>query len=175
MLGAAPHFSRDTAAIDLRLFVGWLHAWRPFGGGNTRPFVALGALGGSGVISVDDPRGLDGSVTVGRHHVGAEARLGLVRGEAERPVDLYLAVAGMRLFASRLSDRLPEAGGAFALRLAAGVALPGSWWARRQLSSCTDNSCIPVGLGLLLPNTLEITAELGSTFRRLGFALGYTF
>jgi hypothetical protein len=27
----------------------------------------------------------------------------------------------------------------------------------------------------LLPNTLEITAELGSTFRRLGFALGYTF
>jgi hypothetical protein len=131
-------------------------------------------------VTFDDPRGIDGRLSTWRWWVGPELRVGtaLVEDGVHRPVDFYLALAPIRIQASTLSDRLPEAGGAFGLRAAVGIAVPRSWHVVDRVfgaKSCDGGSC---GLGLLLlvaPNTIEVSYERAASANRGGAILGYTF
>ena len=177
MAGLGAHFGREST-LDVRGFAGFVVSEDRVGRGFRR-FVALGAVGGVGAASIADARAVDGHVSAWRNFIGAELRLGdaWVEEQAKRPVDLYLALAGMRIFSSQISQRLPEAGGAFGLRVAAGLAIPRSWPATDQVfapGSCDGGTC---GIGLLLlllPNTLELGYERAASANRAGLVIGYT-
>lgn len=177
MAGLGAHFGREST-LDVRGFAGGVVSEDRSGTGFRR-FVALGAVGGFGSASIDDPRGVDGKVSAWRNFVGAELRLGdaWVDEKSTRSVDFYLALTGARVFASRLSQRLPEAGGAFGGRVAVGAAIPRSWHVTDHVfapKSCDGGIC---GIGLLLllvPNTLELDYERAASANRAGLVIGYT-
>jgi hypothetical protein len=178
MVGGALHFGRELTS-DVRAHVGFVYSEDGTEPGY-RYFIGLGASGAVGRAAFDDPRGIDGRVSTWRFWVGPELRLGtsLVEDEPHRPVDFYFAIAPIRIQASELSARLPEAGGAYGLRAALGLAVPRSWHITDMVfepKSCDGGTC---ALGLLLlaaPNTIELSYERAASANRGGIVLGYTF
>jgi hypothetical protein len=173
MVAGGLHFGRGVTT-DVRAHLGFVYSEDAHGPGY-RKFIGLGATGAIGRVSFDDPRGIDGRVVTWRWWVGPELRLGtaLTEGEVHRPVDFYLALAPIWIQASTLSDRLPEAGGAFGLRAAVGLAVPRSWHVTDLVfegKSCDGGTC---ALGMLL--TIEGSYERAASANRGGVVLGYTF
>jgi hypothetical protein len=172
------HFGGEST-IDLRAHAGFLYSEDGEGPGFRR-FVGLGVTGATGRASFADPRGIDERVTTWRWWIGPELRVGAgwLEDLPHRSADVYLGLAPIRIQASTLSDRLPEAGGAFGARVALGAAVPRSWHVTDLVfkpQSCDGGTCALGFLLLLAPNTLELSYERAARANRGGLVMGYTF
>jgi hypothetical protein len=181
MAAGGLHWGGRGSTADVRAFAGYVLS-QDAQGDEARLFVGVGPAGAIGGATVRDPRGIDDTVHTWRYWVGPELRLGMawVDEKPSRALDLYVALAPLRIQASTLSDRLPEAGGAFGMRAALGLAAPRSWpmtdaFLPSKYHSCDGGLC---GIGLvflLVPNTLEASYERSASANRGGLVLGYTF
>lgn len=105
------------------LFLGWCGSTGP-DSASWVPYLSAGLSASAGSTDVDDRRGFDGEMRVARYALGPELRVGFAGESGTMNHYFYLAVAPVYFFAGTLSDRLPEAGGAFGARVALGAACP---------------------------------------------------
>lgn len=148
-----------------------------FGAGRVRPELGLGVTWGLAALSVEDPRALDGSVSLGHADWGPEAQLGLrfVDGGA---VDTRV-FASFAYLRTDLDDRLemdpiPGVEGRTGMRASLGAN-----WADRSgrvaagTSHRSDKDDAFDWLILLAPQQVELTWERSAGSDRIGATFGW--
>jgi len=166
-----------TGIVDAQVYAGAFFA-RSIVVPGWSPFIGAGLHLSGGNVTVDDPRGIDGEVDVGRFAIGPELRFGMARGKqidtyqrAWPHVQFYLSSAFTSVHAGTLSTRLPEAGQGWAFKFGAGMSFPAFW-------SVLDSKKPETVIAVLLPNTYAFDMEVpaGEPSRvRAGVRIGYGF
>ncbi|WP_272425635.1 hypothetical protein [Polyangium jinanense] len=166
-----------TRTVDAQLYAGAFLA-RAVKVPGWAPFLGAGMHLSGGEVTVDDPRGIDGEVDVARFAVGPELRLGVARGKkvelfsrAWPHVQFYVSSALTMVFASALTDRLPEAGHGWDYKFGVGASFPAFW-------SVINEDKGASWLVFLCPNTYAFDMEVPldePSRRRYGIRIGYGF
>lgn len=142
--------------------------------GRWRPFLGAGLHVGSGVIGVEDPRALDGSVDLTYSTIGPELRAGLVYvdgGFADS--QLYLAAAPLRVMVDErlMLDAVDGVVGGGGLRLSVGVTWADQWFQEAFRDDVNEWSWVAV----FMPVLAEVTFERSAGFDRGGVSFGWGF
>lgn len=175
--GFAPHVNAGVEIMggpraSSAAFRGHIGIDQSLGRQELQPMIGLGATLGAGALVVSDPRGLDGSVSLGYLDYGPELQLG-VRWVNGGMVDSRL-FASLAYVHTELDDRLmldPIAGvgGTNGVRATLGFN-----WADRQLGHDSSGDRHEFGwLMVFVPQQVEVGWERSAGSDRGGVTLGW--
>ena len=152
-----------------------------FGTGSMRPQLAFGATLGAGMLVVDEPRALEGSVEVPYLDYGPELQVGLAVGEGFVKNRVFASVAYVRASVDdrRMLDRVGALPGTDGMRITVGA----NWargWARAFTKESTaersedrDADTFAKIFLLLAPQQIEFGWARSAGSARWGVTLSY--
>ena len=144
------------------------------GSGAVRPQLAIGGTFSAGNIWLDDPRALDGSLSLGYATYGAEAQAGLRfanGGFVDSRIYASLAVFKVSTDERLMYDHVPGISNAAPHGFRAAI---GATWVDRLIATdddCHRDRCRP--LSILLPHHVELAYERSAGSGRMGVFLGW--
>ncbi|MEO8705385.1 MAG: hypothetical protein ABI867_35405 [Kofleriaceae bacterium] len=161
----------DTVSALVRTHIG---ASKSFGNTHWRPSIGIGATFGYGLLSVTDPRALDGSVDIGYLDYGPELQVGMRIGNGgmvDNRVFASFAYLKTDLDDRLMLDAVGNVGGTRGMRMSIGASWAdrmGNFAARSDSKEDDYNWVI-----MLLPQQVELGWERSAGSDRLGVTLSY--
>ncbi len=170
----------DIVSVAFRGYLG-ASVKTPGSLGRWKPFLGAGLHLGSGSISVEEPRSLDGSVDLRYQTIGPEVRAGLVfvnGGYVDS--QLYIAAAPLTVGVDRrlMYDAVGGVVGGDGLRLAVGLTFADVFYeamSRRRFDEDRDDRMVSAIVAIFVPVTIEATYERSAGFARAGVSFGWGF
>ncbi len=179
-VGGSINITRGQTVGELRLFTGYVRRFASVGK-NWALYGVFGARASTGSINPD----ADNVPSATRRALGLEARVAMATESPKKryQAEFYLSASPVYAWTIPSDAQGPaEAGGAYGVRFAVGLTIPGSHpYTWRELSKGCSNDCDLFALLItaIFPNTFEIgylrLAGDTGTDQRLGILAGYAF